>query len=256
MSTDSSSSETQAVSTEPAVRQKHWFFKLLGYSAWVALAFVLAYILLIATAWVLRQTVGPLTQYMSVNLAGVLLNFILYGYMIAIIIGVPRLLAKKRVSLKTLGIAKPPRLRDIPVSIIGMIGYYVAAAALLIAVIKLVPGFDAGQEQDVGVSNLLPGIEMYFAFALLVIIVPFVEELIFRGYLFGNFERIGVPVWVAILVTSALFGLAHMQWNVGLNVFVLSIFMCLARQYTGSIWAGVLMHMIKNGIAFYLLFVA
>jgi len=32
--------------------------------------------------------------------------------------------------------------------------------------------------------------------------------------------------------------------------------LCTLRIVTGSIWAGVLLHMIKNGLAFYVLFVA
>jgi hypothetical protein len=35
----------------------------------------------------------------------------------------------------------------------------------------------------------------------------------------------------------------------------MSIFMCIARELTGTIYAGILMHMIRNGIAFYFLYV-
>jgi membrane protease YdiL (CAAX protease family) len=43
--------------------------------------------------------------------------------------------------------------------------------------------------------------------------------------------------------------------NVALDVFILSIVMCGLREMTGSIWAGVVLHMMKNGLAFYLLFI-
>ena len=46
----------------------------------------------------------------------------------------------------------------------------------------------------------------------------------------------------------------HFQWNVGVNVFALSVVLCALREITGTIYAGILTHMIKNGVAFYLLY--
>jgi membrane protease YdiL (CAAX protease family) len=46
-----------------------------------------------------------------------------------------------------------------------------------------------------------------------------------------------------------------LQWAVALDTMVLSLMLCTLREYTGAIWAGVLVHAIKNGLAFYLLFI-
>ena len=44
--------------------------------------------------------------------------------------------------------------------------------------------------------------------------------------------------------------------NVGVTVFVMSVVMCLVREkWTQTIWSGIVIHMIKNGIAFFLLYV-
>ena len=88
----------------------------------------------------------------------------------------------------------------------------------------------------------------------LVIIAPIMEELLFRGWLYGKL-RLKIPKVAAIVTTSLLFGLVHMQWNVGVNVFAMSVVLCALREVTGTIYAGILTHMIKNGVAFYLLFV-
>jgi membrane protease YdiL (CAAX protease family) len=48
---------------------------------------------------------------------------------------------------------------------------------------------------------------------------------------------------------------ASLQWNVAADTFALSLVLCTLRQITGNIWAGVLLHMIKNGIAYYFLFI-
>ena len=45
------------------------------------------------------------------------------------------------------------------------------------------------------------------------------------------------------------------QWAVMIDTFVLSLVMCVMREHTGAIWITILMHMAKNGLAFYLLFV-
>ena len=60
---------------------------------------------------------------------------------------------------------------------------------------------------------------------------------------------------VAILLVSILFGVVHLQWNVGVNVFATSVVLCLMREVTGTVYAGILLHMLKNGIAFFLLYV-
>ena len=92
------------------------------------------------------------------------------------------------------------------------------------------------------------------AFLTLVVIAPVAEETIFRGYLLGKLRKF-VPVWLAILATSVLFGAVHGAWNLAIDTFALSVVMSLLRQNTGSLWASILLHMTKNGIAFYILFI-
>ena len=94
-----------------------------------------------------------------------------------------------------------------------------------------------------------------------MIIAPLAEELLFRGYLYGKIRKLA-PIWVAVLVSSLAFGVAHLwsgpdtplQWAVMIDTFVLGIMLSLLREYTGAVWASVLVHAIKNGLAFYLLF--
>ena len=124
------------------------------------------------------------------------------------------------------------------------------------------PWFDAGQTQELGFSTYLSGGDRTIAFITLVVVAPIAEEIIFRGWLYGKLrEKLNgvLPEYagkiVSILLTSALFGLIHFQWNVGVNVFCLSVVLCVMREITGTIYAGILTHMIKNCVAFYLLYV-
>ena len=110
------------------------------------------------------------------------------------------------------------------------------------------------KNEDVGFRQLNQRYEYILAFTTLIIIAPIAEEILFRGYLYGKLKKF-VPIWVAILVTSALFGSIHGAWNLAIDTFALSIVLCLLRESTGNIWASILLHMAKNGIAFYILFI-
>lgn len=57
------------------------------------------------------------------------------------------------------------------------------------------------------------------------------------------------------LFVSSIFGLVHGQWNVALDTFVLSMVMIALYEKTNNLWASVLLHGIKNFIAFMALFV-
>ncbi len=74
-----------------------------------------------------------------------------------------------------------------------------------------------------------------------------------RGYLFGKLRRES-GFWLSAVITSAVFGFVHLQWNVGVDVFALSLVLCFLREKTGAIWAGMILHMLKNSVAYVLLF--
>lgn len=152
-----------------------------------------------------------------------------------------------------MGVKTPPTLVDIGLAPIGYVVYSILSSALL-QFMSLFQWFDTEQSQDVGFGYFITGPERIIAMISIVFIAPLAEELIMRGWLYGKL-RSRLPIWLAILLTSILFGLLHGQLNVGVGVFVLSLVLCLLREITGSIWSGVLLHMLSNGIAFYLLFV-
>ena len=170
--------------------------------------------------------------------------------------------AKTRfVSIHTLGIDKWVTWTDIGLSIGGIVVYFILAAILL-SIFSIFPWFNAEQAQNIGFNTSLYGFERMLAFLTLVVVAPIAEELIFRGYLYGKmrekFSQVTSEIWsviISALLVSVVFGIVHMQWNVGVNVFAMSLVACALREYTGTIYAGILLHMIKNGLAFCFLFV-
>ena len=99
--------------------------------------------------------------------------------------------------------------------------------------------------------------EKLISFFCLAIITPIIEEIIFRGWLYDRLKVLlpkKYSTFLAILIVSVLFGFIHGQWNVGVNVFTL-IIVCLLREITGTVYAGILVHILKNTIAFCLVYV-
>ena len=132
---------------------------------------------------------------------------------------------------------------------------YIAISLLLQVVAQAIFGdsYKADQPQELG-FQALSGWELLAAFIPLVILTPFAEEIIFRGFIFKGVRR-KTPFWVAAVVVSALFGLAHGQWNVGLDVFAMSMISCYLVEKTGSLWPSIFLHVIKNALAFSLVYI-
>jgi membrane protease YdiL (CAAX protease family) len=83
---------------------------------------------------------------------------------------------------------------------------------------------------------------------------PFGEELIFRGVLYKLLrERWGL--WPGVLVSSLIFALVHGDIAVGVSAFVLGIILALVFEYSRSLWASVLVHVINNSVKILLLYV-
>jgi len=250
-------SENSSNNPTPPVAPRASLWRRLSYvlplSLWVSVTFVASQF---AVVWLFRVLgmAGISFGSWSQNLFAITVGIVIYATMFALLIGGPWLIWRRWPSLRTLGIHRLISWLDIGLSLSGTVVYFIAAALVTWLVSIYIPSVDLGQPQSTGI--VAPrGIELALTFVLLVVVGPFVEELVFRGYLYGKLRAYGVPFLISALVVSVLFAAAHLQWNVAINVFVLSLVMCVAREVSGSIWPSILMHVIKNGIAFYLLFV-
>lgn len=230
----------------------------LGVSAWVLLSL---FGLSTAVLWIIFQFVPEsITNYLGNTTPGILfLTALQYVVTFAIVIGAPLLIRRNAKHdseelKKLLGIATALRLRYVLlVPLVWPVYFLVTNIAALLA--TMVPGFDVNQVQDVGFSNLTSLSDLVLAFIGLVVLAPIAEELLFRGYLFGKIRAIS-SFWPTAIIVSLVFGFAHLQWNVGIDVFILSLFLCWLREKTGSIWTSMMLHGLKNAIAYFILFVA
>ncbi|MBV9354176.1 MAG: CPBP family intramembrane metalloprotease [Chloroflexi bacterium] len=97
-----------------------------------------------------------------------------------------------------------------------------------------------------------------------VIFAPCVEELFFRGFLFGTYRE-HKPMWIAYGASSLIFALLHLDPNVmnpsqmaalAVGIFSLGVLLAWTYQRTGSLFPGILAHALNNAvglIAFYAL---
>lgn len=166
-------------------------------------------------------------------------------------------LNRRKARLRSLGL-RLPKWNDITYVALSFSLYFI----ILVIAEKTLPFIDFDQKQDIGFSTNVGGMGLVIVFASLVLLVPFVEEVVMRGFLYSGL-RSKITIVPAALITSVLFGLAHLQpgsgspllWAAAVDTFVLSVLLVALRETTKSLTAPIMLHMLKNGIAFTYLFV-
>jgi uncharacterized protein len=168
-----------------------------------------------------------------------------------------KLVSWAKVKPSRVGLVRP-KLIDIIYALAAYAGYFIVFFTVFTFVSRFI---DVTQKQQLGFDSPTGDIQLLLAFISLVILPPIAEEIMFRGFLFSSL-RAKFRLVPAVIVTSILFGLAHLQfgngapllWIAAIDTFTLSCFLCYLREKTGSVWASVLLHMIKNGIAYLTLY--
>ena len=221
---------------------------------WAFLMLLWVFAVLIGTQyWVAFLLLG-MNLPVSETVLQTIFTAITYTVSLVLIILVPWKVLGMKTTRDEIGMRGLPTWTDVLLAPIGFIVFMIVASFALLVMQAIMPTIDWNQAQDVGFSGMYGQMDFILAFICLVIIAPLVEEMIFRGWLYGKM-RSKMSALPAILLVSLLFGIVHGQWNVGVVVFVMSIAMCAIRELTGTIWGGMLIHVLKNAVAFYALFV-
>ena len=240
-------------SKTPKYSIKRKVLMAIGIPAWALIGFVLSQALVVLLIAGLQKIGVPLDR-INDSLFQVIAGGVVYALTLLIVIGVPYLIARKRTTRKELGIQRLLSGTDYLWVPAGAIVYLVLTTIVTAIAMSFLTFVDYEQTQDTGYANMATQGEYVLAFIMLVVIAPLAEELLFRGYLFGKLRKYA-PLWISILITSILFAVVHEAWNVGFDVFALSIVLCLLRVVSGSLWPSIMLHMLKNSIAFYFLFI-
>jgi hypothetical protein len=163
--------------------------------------------------------------------------------------------------LVAVGHAQPfwPMLRWRRITAGKTLACLVGGAFMTVAIALLPPVLpDANQFPLENLFNSRAAAYAIGAFAVLV--APLMEEIIFRGVLFGIFES-QVGLRFAILITAILFGGLHVPeywgaWNHMFLIFLVGLVFSLARGRSGSLAPSVFLHVGYNGSMMIALFIS
>lgn len=84
--------------------------------------------------------------------------------------------------------------------------------------------------------------------ACTVLLTPLAEELFFRGFLF-TWMTGHRPVWLAMLVSSLIFGAMHIIPPQAISAALMALALCALYWFSRSIWPPVLCHVVNNALA-------
>lgn len=175
--------------------------------------------------------------------------------------GIVWFLRKRALGLKDIGWRRFKAMH-VAYALSGFAVYFVAYLVLVAIASSAIPDLNVNQQQDIGFTNISGLVPLAVTFVSLVILPPLVEETLFRGFLFTAFRQRMTLVWATIL-TSLLFASPHLLeaqnggllWIGALDTFTLSLVLCFLREKTDSLWSGMLVHAMKNGVAFISLYI-
>lgn len=107
----------------------------------------------------------------------------------------------------------------------------------------LEPIFGKMEEQDVVDSmKLTKGLGLKIGLIVSACVVaPIVEELIFRGYIYGVLKKFTNPL-LAMIVAGALFAAVHMNLPALFPLWILAIILTLSYELSGSLWVPIGIH--------------
>ena len=78
------------------------------------------------------------------------------------------------------------------------------------------------------------------------ILTPLSEEFVFRGVIANALNRYGP--WAGIVGSAAIFGVVHGFTVILLDAFMVGVLVAYLFRKTGSIWPGVVVHIVYNGL--------
>lgn len=123
----------------------------------------------------------------------------------------------------------------------------IVASATLAATVGPVIGLSPGERETAMEKTALDGqhLPILFMLAAYLLLGPFLEELVYRRVLMGYFDTV-MPAAVSVVLSSVLFGIAHVSPPAILYATFFGIGCALVTRWHGTLWAGFIVHMLNN----------
>jgi membrane protease YdiL (CAAX protease family) len=156
-----------------------------------------------------------------------------------------RMIAPPRRAL--FGLVPPVSFKHAVAFVVGGYVAFIGISALWLALI------DQTNTKDTIIEDLGAGdstIALVGVTFIVCVCAPLAEEFLFRGYIFGALRSNGL--WAAALLTGLMFGLVHVLGSPIAFILPLALLgggLCLLREWTGSLYPGIVLHCVNNTLA-------
>ncbi len=166
-----------------------------------------------------------------------------------------------KISLKAIGL-RIPKLSDLFFALIVFPVYYGSYFLVVLFVTLFYKGLNVNQVQQIGFNHPAGFLEILLSFIALVVLPPITEEILVRGVIYSSLKQ-KMGTVISVILTSLLFASAHLPeggksgllWIGAIDTFVLSLFLIFLREKTNGLVSSMILHVLKNGVAFYYLFI-
>ncbi len=122
------------------------------------------------------------------------------------------------------------------------------ASALFNVLLGTIPWNTMFEQQVTPEEAVFFGIPLGARMLCYEVVAPVSEELLFRQVIYKRLREIS-PVWPAVILSALLFGLYHGNPVQGIYAFIMGILLALVYEWTGSLLAPVVFHMVANHLS-------
>ncbi len=220
-----------------------------------AIVYIFPWIVLPSLVVIILSALSPYVPLFNLFLDGLRDKTVIANFIFVLIVAIGELavvawyLKKYKIGLAQVGWRRFNFWQALGLLGLMFIVFSMGVFALIVLVSYLLPAFDANQAQTNEFTSQTISHPILTLLSL-VIIPPIVEETVFRGFIFpGIAKKYGLIA--GALVSSVLFGFAHLQANVSIYTFVLGLALCFMYVRLRSIVPGIALHMLNNFLAFY-----
>ncbi len=136
----------------------------------------------------------------------------------------------------------------IPIRQYVLLGLLTAGFAVLCNVLFYVTGFMEVSESYQAVAKNQHSVPLFVGILLYGVVSPFVEEVVFRGFLYGRM-RVYMKWYGAMLISALLFGIYHGNIVQGVYGFLMGVLITLVYHKYKNFYFTFFMHAIINLVA-------
>ena len=90
--------------------------------------------------------------------------------------------------------------------------------------------------------------QLFFPLLLAIIVAPFCEEVLFRGFLYSGIKKYLGIRW-AIILSALFFGFAHLEWVIIIPLIFVGAVCAYLYEKSNSLWIPITVHILNNAIS-------